>query len=405
MKTMRKITALFLVLALLLALSATVFAAEIGDGGITNLTAEDKTITLKKQITAYNPTGLDINAPTITYNYSIAAGSANKTIKDPNGIGTATVAGPTGATITSSVSWSPAEQLQTAQGGKENYKTITVSFSAVTFPSAGVFRYEITETATYTNTGVTNGGSHTRYLDVYVKNAATAGQFEIYGYVLFTNNNNIDGTSGASDEDKVAAAVKTEGFVGDSADKYYTYNLTIGKDLEGDPGMINNQFPFGISFTGSETGVLPIISKTGTATIPTWSTAGDISSFNTTADSGSLKLASAARVKITGIPIGTSVEIFEKNNVTGTTYSSASQGADTNAAVKSIAPSVVSNTAVVNAQTAGSAEDKIVTFTNTLSTISPTGYVSRYAPYGLMLIAGVILLVIVLKRRKHSDEE
>ena len=45
-----------------------------------------------------------------------------------------------------------------------------------------------------------------------------------------------------------------------------------------------------------------------------------------------------------------------------------------------------------------------IIFTNRLTEISPTGYVTRYAPYALILIAGIVLL-IVAKKKKPVEEE
>ena len=410
---LRKIGALVLAVMMIAVAGIVVADTTMGESGIANLAAEDKIIVIKKQITAFNPAESTVNAPTITYNYAIEAGSSGKTVKDANGVSTSTVEGVTeGLVYTTSVSWSAVvagDKLTTAAGGHANTKDITINFTNVTFPHAGVYRYKITETPTYTNTGVVDGGgSHIRYLDVYVKNAATEGEYEIFGYVLFTNDNNIDGHSTAADEDKVSAAAKTDGFTGTSADKYYTYNLTITKTLSGDSGMNSHQFPFGITFTGSETGVLPIITTADDkATVPsTWTAAGTMASFNEAVADAHIKIANAGVVTVTGIPIGTAITIIEKNDVTGTTYMAASSGADTNAESKPIAPTECSNGALISAQTnVSNISDKNVTFTNTLSLISPTGYISRFAPYALLLIGGIALLVIATKRRKNRDHE
>ena len=407
----RKLVAMVLALVMMLAMGTAAFAEEIGATGVKETT--DTSIVIKKEITAFNPAGSTINAPSITYSYSIAPGEAGKKITDSSDIEATTVAGPSGATITASIAWdAESDQMSTAAAGAANTKDITVNLSNVTFPSAGVYRYVITESATYTNTGVVDGGDHIRYLDVYVKNSTTEGNYEIYGYVCFKHNNDIDGSADAVSPNLVTEAVKTEGFVANSdttdtltTDKYYTYNLTVSKTLTGDAGMNNHQFPFGIAFSGSETGVLPIISGTA-GTKPTWNTKGAMSSFDTTVAGETLKIANGQSVIITGIPVGTSVVINEKNDVTGTTYSSVSTGADTNADAKSIATGGVSNNATIAAQAAdGTAVDKVVAFENILQTISPTGLMFRYGPYVLILICGALLLFLGVKFMRRNKEE
>ena len=82
--TFKKLSALLLVLVMVLAMSANAFAAE---GSDPNMTGEDgvigefkqpdeaaeqgKNLVIYKEITAYNPESVTINAPTITYNYTI----------------------------------------------------------------------------------------------------------------------------------------------------------------------------------------------------------------------------------------------------------------------------------------------------------------------------------------------
>ena len=106
--------------------------------------------------------------------------------------------------------------------------------------------------------------------------------------------------------------------------------------------------------------------------------------------------------------------IKEKNDLQNTTYNSVSTGADTDATALAIAYNVDSNTATVNcgatALTAATenhttAQSKQVLFTNTLLQISPNGVITRYAPYTLILIGGIALLIIAKKRKPAKDDE
>jgi hypothetical protein len=50
-------------------------------------------------------------------------------------------------------------------------------------------------------------------------------------------------------------------------------------------------------------------------------------------------------------------------------------------------------------------QNSVIGLTNNLAEVSPTGYVTRFAPYALILIGGVALLVIAMKKRKHTEED
>ena len=53
----------------------------------------------------------------------------------------------------------------------------------------------------------------------------------------------------------------------------------------------------------------------------------------------------------------------------------------------------------------GSYNRTVIGFTNTMKQISPTGIVTRYAPYALILVGGIVLLIISKKHKKHTEEE
>lgn len=466
MSKMKKLGALLFALVLILSIGVPTYAVAdlTGDGIVGDFTndavsAQNKSVKLYKEITAYNPTNSTVNAPTISYTYTVTPGSADKELFDvktahnPNANAHAlTKAGiTTGVTVnsgttgdatsaTGTVAWDPstaADQLTASSAGTKNTKPITIDFSNVTFTGAGVYRYTITETATtYGSSGVVDGGiSNVRYLDVYVKDGTGTGAsaYDIYGYVCFTNDNNIDAqdTPTATTPNTVAAAVKTEGFVAvdlnndsdyedanESADRYYTYNVTIGKTLAGDQAKNSHEFPFKVQFANTTVtaNVLPIVSGTA-GTQPTL-TAGALSSFTIDGQNGTatqkLKIANGQTVTFTGIPCGTTVTINEYNDVTGTVYTTKTSGGTTNETTGvTLADGTWTNAATgwdavtalkATANTNSAADANVtVTFTNTLLLISPTGVVLRVAPYAIMLGMGILLLIVVRRRRPEEE--
>ena len=455
---MKKIGAIILAM-MMMAMCATAWATELptlsGDGVVGDFTqadtpvAQGNAVLLYKEITAYNKDASTVNAPVIEYSYTIEPATGGNTVTDAGGtalhesgnpVTATTKAGPAGATIAGSVDGTTyvsgklqltnVVQLTTADDGYANKFPLKVDFSGVTWTGAGVYRYEITEsTASGAKpaAGITDGGiSETLYMDVYVKDSETAGQYEIYGYTCFKSSSDIDGTS----EDSMNAAQKTEGFVtGDTdgsgkvetdeeADKYYTFNLEISKTLSGDQAMNTHKFPFSVDFTNdSVTANILLKQETTngggiTANLPS---AAGVSSLDVSETN--LKLANGAKVKYIGIPVGvtaaTTVAVYERNDVTGTIYKSSYQidggtaSTAKNLTWNSTGDANKSYVATLSTITMN-ADDEVshtIAFTNVLEQISPTGYVARYAPYGLMLIGGIVLLVIAKKHRKHTDEE
>lgn len=442
--TLKKLGAIALVLMLMMSLSVNAFAAgeaatltngEVG--GTTfpkdNPTTQSKSVILKKEITAYNLDEGSVYAPTITYNYAIAAGPAGVNITDDASdhaadvaVTVPTKAGVGSPTITASLSWTTADTLAASTDGTANTKDIVVDFSSVVFTGAGVYRYKITETppAAYAATGVTEGNTnHVRFLDVYVKpvstgynNGSTAAEWEIYGFVCVD-----DGANGSTAI--TTSTVKTNGFVdadssttASTADKYYTYNMTISKTVVNDAfAEKTHKFPFTVIFTNSEitNNILLKTTVTGTATdfthaagAPTWS--------------GHADLLSGSSIKYIGIPMGTDVEVYETNDVTGATYTvtttrtnaTTATGTDNavtdsqtiSTATQPATKPAYQSTKTVFDTTKDQDDDNAhsVAITNTLLIISPTGVAMRIAPYALMLIGGLVLLVI--SRRRKAEE-
>lgn len=414
----------------------------------TPIVQDPKVLVLEKELKVYNPDEAEVNAPTITYTYSIEAGSADKKVTDAENMHTAneSVTAPTKAGITTGVtitgtaaneiSFTTADKMTASTDGTSNKKFLSISFENVVFEGAGIYRYKITESLkngfTYDNTGVTKTtGKTERYIDVYVKPAETftdgktAAQWDIYGFTCFYNDEDITNT------DKTEKAVKTTGFVDGTsngtdpilADQYYTYNLTISKTVVGDNyAKLNHDFPFTVIFTNSDITkniLLKTTAGTGVSNYTFLTTAGaptyngvmlikDVDNNNS--------------IKLIGIPMGTDVEVYETNDVAGTTYkvTTTRTNATTQTGTDDMVISGTKPTSAV-AQAATKANDQstksvidttkneddddahTIAITNTLVTISPTGVVLRIAPYIMILAAGIILLLVSRRKKAVQD--
>jgi len=454
---MKKLVSLILAIMMIAAVGAAFASAPdadmSGEGGrIGEFTQPDQptnqvnTIKIYKEITAYNPESVTVNAPTVTYNYTIGAATVasgttvtdnasrhnqinntdvTATVAVKAGVGTPTITG----TGTGVLAITPSNQLSASQYGTSNRFALTVDFTSVDWATAGtgagVYRYVINETtaaATKNAAGIAEGTTPKQlFLDVYVNGSGV-----IYGYVLFTTNTTIDGST--SEDTAATTAGKIEGFVDDpantvysstntsTADKYYTFNLDLTKVVANDAyaSSTHHQFPFHVTLDNSTVtaAVLPIMTV-GTNATQTALSAAAIGTGNS-ATVWTPSIADGATINYVGIPCGTTITVYETNDVTGVSYNSVSTNADTNADAKAINTNENSNTATINCNATAltvatenytAAASKVVTFTNTLLQISPTGYVSRFAPYALILVAGIALLIVAKKRKPAKDDE
>jgi len=445
-KTLRKISALTIALTMVMGVSTTLWAdAELTGGEVGGFQTpdtpevQDKVLKIQKDIKVYNPDETTVNAPTLTYNYTLTPGDAGKSITDDttdhasgNALTVNTLAGiVTGASITSSITLTPDTTLDAAPGGASNIQDIEVNFSNVSFTEPGVYRYVITESIdasqTYAAAGVTETtGTHVRYLDVYVKAASayddtdgiSAADWDIYGYVCMYENEDIT----PADDTTTSGAVKTNGFVDATkgttvipADSYYTFNVEISKTLTGDAYSMNHQFPIQVNFTND-----PVTQGTKVIADIT----GSVTDYAHNADAvsnldGLVKIANGGSVKYIGIPCGTVVDVYETNDVAGTIFATTLTATNgTSGDVKNISSTATpagyvayaeqpynSNQAVFNTTTANTADTDphSVVVNNVLQTISPTGVIIRTAPYILLLGAGATLFILVRVFRKKEE--
>lgn len=308
----------------------------------------------------------------------------------------------------------------------------------------GVYRYKIedvTTPATLTASGIQRNYKTAAddtdkyiYLDVYTKYNNDKNGLLVYGYVLLKDaagNANVDITY---NQNTVGETLKITGFDTESentdthggttvakadltSDAYHTYNVEVSKKTAGDLADTQHNFPFKVELSNTNTvtsldDFYYVITKDGTAQTEVktnlsntgaWTLDGATASTN-------LQLQNGDKILITGLPVNTKIKVTETND-TSDTYSVSAKDTDNAAlSVNGSTTSVSVNagaTAAMNdvfAVNNAAALDKIE-FTNTLKDISVTGLMFSIAPFVFITIAGVALLVLVMKNRKNSDNK
>ena len=212
------------------------------------------------QIKKYLVIKKNVTAPTVSFTYTLASGTAIPATDTTHEI----KAGPDGAVFASTggtsmtVVFAPDDaltpessapsgstiQFATADTSDEAYveKDITVDLSGVTFPAAGIYRYIITE-QTPEATGITYDSVNKRYIDVFVHKYDQGEDDKYVAYTAIVKLND-----GAPDtEGKADAATKSTGFT----NRYATDNLSFSKEVTGNQSSFNQYFKFTVELTDS----------------------------------------------------------------------------------------------------------------------------------------------------------
>ena len=346
-----------------------------------------------------------------------------------------------------------------ADGVEKEYSTnMTVDLSK--FTHAGVYRYLITETdnsAAVTAAGMVRGAdySNLRYLDIYLSNGGTVDAttnpagLRLTGAVIFKTNAQDETTPNKNNAtDQITTTThKTTGFEpgvgGDSSgganidytsdtesDHYTTCDFTISKSVTGGLADKTHEFPFFVTVsntingaaytyikdtTGSEA---PATATQDTTTTTKFTAGATTQTVGSDSASSALSLKDGESITFRGLPSNTtnalSVMVKEYNNSVDQ-YTASVKATVSGTANTAVATDPTNGVMTASTGTAALADDfdvktndvtgQVIAVENNLSEISPTGYVSRYAPYALILVGGIVLLIIAKKHKKHTEDE
>ena len=337
---------------------------------------------------------VDANVPNATFAFTVAPGTAIAATENRvavlAGIGTPTIADVTFAPgNTTYTTKQGTDEVTLVSGQKYAKQTVTVSFSGISFPEPGIYRYIVTETAT-TNQGVTNDESETRTLDVYVTD--NDGALEVSSYVLHTGTD-----APAAGADKGSADVSNTGDkLGDKSagytNTYDTSNLTFSKTVSGNQASRDKYFAFTVTIRGAVAGTVYDVDLTK-ADVNISANPNDATTCIGNAVTQPQRLTVPADGTVTQVfYLQHGQEITIKGLAKGTEYAVTENPED----YKQTAPDNASGTIV--------SEDVTAAFTNTRSGVIPTGVLLTVAPFAAIMAVGAVgIIVMVGKKRKRAE--
>lgn len=275
-----------------------------------------------------------------------------------------------------------ANQIMTANptasftGGINKSVKAQFTFDSDDFAAPGDYLFTLTENDTGI-TGLTEDPSD-RYIVVRVLNtnpAAPDGKL----YISEVNVVSADGAAKA----------------GEITNTYATYGLTVIKQLDGNFANANDKFIFTIELTDPDQTphISAVTLKSGGALDKLDDVTGKTISF----EEGSTvtfdaEISGGQKFEITGLPANTGYTIKEKGDAAAK-YTTKWDGIKKTSA----------DDKTSDAQEMGTA-DQTITVTNTRTAPTPTGLLLDAAPYGAMLLAAGTGSVLLLRKRRDSDE-
>ena len=370
------------------------------------ISTSDTTLIIPKGVVMHNDIEGQYYGPTINFTYTIAPETpatpatptgAKPTVTDADpDTGVVQMGVADGVTISTMPSLT-SSKLNMNQAGVETQNTggLVLAADASKFSKPGIYRYKITDTTTDAAlyaAGITRGSTYQddRWLDLYIERNAQE-NLVVAGYVLLKTN----------DPTVTTQTGKSQGYIqADNlgTDDYYTYNVTLKKDVEGAMGDRTHEFPFAITIDNDSKTYL-------------WQENGTDNMAETALTSATLKhndiinirgLSPRAKVSYTE-----TIDVNDIYDVSVTGAESAvlvassakGEGETTVLSTSDVSTYLSANSATSVATTPTATNVSAVTYVNTMDTVSPTGVLLRFAPYLFMLFAGIVLFGLSRRQR------
>jgi hypothetical protein len=343
-----------------------------------------------------------LTTPAYTFNYTVAPGEgvADNNPKIYAGIG---------ATKTYTAAFAAGDTA----------KTVSIDLSAYSFAGkpAGIYRYVVTQAAIDSEAaqlGILNEQHNAlaeqRYMDLYVND-----QGKVVAAVLAEDGAQLNGTLYGEENDLQKDGSFSNHF-GDTdtpddpntdepEDKTRAHTIELSKVLDGAMADASEDFNFEVTVTYDVPGSTMDVSG---ATFSIKKNGAQVDSANI---GGTAKVAlKGGEQAVVTVPNNMTVKVRETTNANeGYKITSTATGFNGDYTKVTDAASDANGTSgLVKGEGVGNGEgtisgDVTMQYTNSRDKISPTGIAMRYAPFLLILIAGIAVLVVSRRRKAELD--
>lgn len=381
------------------------------------------------------------NVPNATFAFTVAPGTARSADTSDNtvmqvlpGIGTPTIANVTFSnsdttTLASAVSSeidvqraasarltgkTAANGVELEAGEKFAQKTATVSFSGITFPEPGIYRYVITETANadHEAAGIMHDNDIDRILDVYVTDDGS-GALVVSAYVLHTDDDDvvINNTMGSADVAAAGTALddKTDGFT----NEYNSKDLVFKKEVTGNQASRDKWFEFTATLANVNDADVYTVSIADDSNAATTDGNADATS-GTTAATRAANQSKTNPTSVTGAQLKAGVKFYLQHGQSiairgiapNATYTVTEDAEDYKSTASAVSGHTAATTGVIGT-IAGTEKAVKTSYQNERNGIIPTGILLSGAIGVAALAAGIggFAALKASKRRRDEEEE